>query len=195
MWSEEKIRSLALFLRQQLFPIHIAANKADSTKGEPWLAIESNGLVKPTMADMELALRRADSGGMIEYSPGSDSFDIADESKLNPAQLNALSSMKEKLSQSGGTGVTNLISGVLFGALDHVVVYPVADENAWKDGEGKVLPDAFVVPNGIEAKALAYKVHTDLGDGFIRAVDGKTRRIVGADHECRDSDVIKIHSK
>ena len=195
MWSEEKIRSLALFLRQQLFPIHIAANKADSTKGEPWLAIESNGLVQPTMADMELALRRADSGGLIEYSPGSDSFDIADESKLNPAQLNALSSMKEKLSQSGGTGVTNLISGVLFGALDHVVVYPVADENAWKDGEGKVLPDAFVVPNGIEAKALAYKVHTDLGDGFIRAVDGKTRRIVGADHECRDSDVIKIHSK
>ena len=42
--------------------IHIAANKADSTKGEPWLAIESNGLVQPTMADMELALRRADSG-------------------------------------------------------------------------------------------------------------------------------------
>ena len=195
LWPEEKIRSLALFLRQQLFPIHIAANKADSTKGEPWLAIESNGLVQPTMADMELALRRADSGGMIEYSPGSDCFDIADKSKLNPAQLNALSSMKEKLSQSGGTGVTNLISGVLFGALDHVVVYPVADENAWKDGEGKVLPDALVVPNGIEAKALAYKVHTDLGDGFIRAVDGRTRRIVGADHECRDSDVVKIHSK
>ena len=195
LWPEEKIRSLALFLRQQLFPIHIAANKADSTKGEPWLAIESNGLVQPTMADMELALRRADSGGMIEYSPGSDCFDIADKSKLNPAQLNALSSMKEKLSQSGGTGVTNLISEGLFGALDHVVVYPVADENAWKDGEGKVLPDALVVPNGIEAKALAYKVHTDLGDGFIRAVDGRTRRIVGADHECRDSDVVKIHSK
>ena len=62
LWPEEKIRSLALFLRQQLFPIHIAANKADSTKGEPWLAIESNGLVQPTKAEMELALRRADSG-------------------------------------------------------------------------------------------------------------------------------------
>ena len=33
---------------------------------------------------------------MISYSPGSDSFDIVDESKLNPAQLNALSSMKDK---------------------------------------------------------------------------------------------------
>ena len=62
--------------------------------------------------------------------------------------------MKEKLSQSGGTGLQILISGVLFGALDHVVVYPVADEKSLKDGEGKVLPDAFVVPNGIEAKAI-----------------------------------------
>ena len=32
MWSEDKVRSLALHLRCQLFPIHIAANKADSAK-------------------------------------------------------------------------------------------------------------------------------------------------------------------
>ena len=147
------------------------------------------------MADMELALRRADSGGMISYSPGKESFEIVDETKLNPAQINALSSMKDKLAEAGGTGVAELLSGVLFNALDHIVVYPVADENAWKDGEGRVLPDAFVVPNNIEAKELAYKVHSDLGDGFIRAVDGRTRRIVGADHECGDSDVIKIHAK
>ena len=103
--------------------------------------------------------------------------------------------MKEKLSKAGGTGVPNLLSRVLFDSLDHVVVYPVADENAWKDGEGRILPDAFVVPNGIEARTLAYKVHSDLGEGFIKAVDGRTRRIVGADHECVDNDVIKIHAK
>ena len=169
MWPEERVHSLAFYLRQQLFPIHIAANKADSAKGTPWDAIQANGMIQPTMADMELALRRADSSGMISYSPGSDTFEIVDESKLNPAQINALSSMKEKLAQSGGTGVAELLSRVLFDALDHVVVYPVADETAWKDGEGRILPDAFVVPNGIEAKALAYKVHSDLGDGFIKA--------------------------
>ena len=147
------------------------------------------------MADMELALRRADSGGMISYIPGSDTFAITDESKLNPAQLNALSSMKDKLSEAGGTGVASLLSRVLFGALNHVVVYPVADENSWKDSEGRILPDAFVVPNGMEAKALAYKVHSDLGDGFIKAIDGRTRRVVGAEHECGDNDVIKIHAK
>lgn len=195
MWSEEKVRSLSCHIRRQLFPIHIAANKADSAKGTPWQAITANGIVQPTMADMELALRRADSGGMISYSPGKESFEIVDETKLNPAQINALSSMKDKLAEAGGTGVAELLSGVLFNALDHIVVYPVADENAWKDGEGRVLPDAFVVPNNIEAKELAYKVHSDLGDGFIRAVDGRTRRIVGADHECGDSDVIKIHAK
>ena len=195
MWPEDRVHSLATYLRQQLFPIHIAANKADSSKGNPWNAIEANGIIQPTMADMELALRRADSGGMISYIPGSDTFAITDESKLNPAQLNALSSMKDKLSEAGGTGVASLLSRVLFGALNHVVVYPVADESTWKDSEGRILPDAFVVPNGMEAKALAYKVHSDLGDGFIKAIDGRTRRVVGAEHECGDNDVIKIHAK
>ena len=145
MWPEEKVRSLAFHMRKQLFPIHIAANKADSSKGTPWDAIESNGIIQPTMADMELALRRADSGGMISYNPGDDTFTIVDESKLNPAQINALSSMKEKLSTAKGTGVSLLLSRVLFDALNHVVVYPVADENAWKDGDGRILPDAFAV--------------------------------------------------
>ncbi|MGY8745524.1 MAG: YchF-related putative GTPase [Candidatus Poseidoniales archaeon] len=195
MWPEDRVHSLATYLRQQLFPIHIAANKADSAKGTPWNAIEANGIIQPTMADMELALRRADSGGMISYIPGNDTFTITDESKLNPAQLNALSSMKDKLSEAGGTGVAALLSRVLFGALNHVVVYPVADENTWRDSEGRILPDAFVVPNGMEAKTLAYKVHSDLGDGFIKAIDGRTRRVVGAEHECGDNDVIKIHAK
>ena len=195
MWDEDKMRTLAVELRKQLFPIHIAANKADSAENKPWEKIESQGIVQPTMADMELALRRADSAGMISYQAGKSDFQIKDESKLNEAQLNALSSMKNKLSMLGSTGVSDLICRVLFNALDHVVVYPVADEGAWKDGDGKVLPDAFVVPNGIEAKSLAYKVHSDLGDGFIKAIDARTRRVIGADYECQNNDVIKIHSK
>ena len=195
MWDEDKMRTLAVELRKQLFPIHIAANKADSVENKPWDKIQSQGIVQPTMADMELALRRADSAGMISYQAGESDFQIKDESKLNDAQLNALSSMKNKLSMLGSTGVSDLICRVLFDALDHVVVYPVADEGAWKDGDGKVLPDAFVVPNGIEAKSLAYKVHSDLGDGFIKAIDARTRRVIGADYECQNNDVIKIHSK
>ena len=39
------------------------------------------------------------------------------------------------------------------------------------------------------------EITVDLGDGFIRAVDARTRRIVGAEHECSNNDVIKIHAK
>ena len=195
MWDEDKIKQLSIYIRRQLFPIHIAANKADSVNEETWNIIQSDGIVQPTMADMELALRRADSAGIIQYKSGESEFLITEESKLNEAQANALAAMRVKLEKMGSTGVSKLISEVLFSALDHIVVYPVADENAWKDGEGRILPDAFVVPNSISAKSLAYKVHSDLGDGFIKAVDGRTRRVVGADHECSDSDIIKIHSK
>ena len=103
--------------------------------------------------------------------------------------------MLERLSTNKGTGVSSMIDSVLFDELNHIVVYPVQDENHWTDGEGKVLPDAFVVPSGIQAKNLAFKVHSDLGEGFIRGVDGRTRRVVGSDHELIDGDVLKIHAK
>jgi ribosome-binding ATPase YchF (GTP1/OBG family) len=103
--------------------------------------------------------------------------------------------MQERLSARSGTGLARLMDEVLFDRLNHIVVYPVQDETHWVDGDGRVLPDALVVPSGIHAKALASRVHTDLGEGFIRGVDGRTRRVVGADHECSDGDVLKIHAK
>jgi len=106
-----------------------------------------------------------------------------------------LSHMHAKLQTMQGTGLARLLDTVLFDRLDRIVVYPVQDETHWVDGEGRVLPDAFVVPQGIHAKALASHVHTDLGAGFIRGVDGRTRRVVGADHELADGDVLKIHAK
>ncbi len=39
---------------------------------------------------------------------------------------------------------------------------------------------------------LAFKVHTDLGENFIRAIDSRTKRIVGHDYELKDCDVLKI---
>jgi ribosome-interacting GTPase 1 len=45
---------------------------------------------------------------------------------------------------------------------------------------------------GSNAKDLAFKVHTDLGDNFIRAIDGKTHMTIGHDHVLKDDDVIKI---
>ena len=147
------------------------------------------------MADVELALRRAASAELISYVPGQNSFEFTNRDSLSEPQLKALNHMLERLSVNDGTGVSTLLDTVLFDELEHIVVYPVQDETHWTDGDGKVLPDAFVVPAGIQAKVLAYKVHSDLGDGFIRGVDGRTRRVVGAEHEMSDGDVLKIHAK
>ena len=62
-------------------------------------------------------------------------------------------------------------------------------------GDGKILPDALLIPQGSTAKDLAYAVHTDLGDGFIRAIDARSGRVIGADHELANDDVVKIHAK
>ena len=132
---------------------------------------------------------------MIDYQLGAQNFVIFDEASLTQPQLNALAKMSQKLANLGSTGIAEVLDQVLFDQLNHIVVYPVQDEGQWTDGDGKVLPDAFVVPQGIAAKPLAYKVHTDLGDGFIKGVDGRTRRAVGADYELNDGDVLKIHSK
>ncbi|EQD61989.1 translation-associated GTPase [mine drainage metagenome] len=75
-----------------------------------------------------------------------------------------------------------------------MVVFPVEDESRWTDSKGRVLPDAFLVPRGTTARQLAYRVHTDLGEGFLKAVDARRKRTLGADHPLEPGDVIRVVS-
>jgi ribosome-binding ATPase YchF (GTP1/OBG family) len=95
------------------------------------------------------------------------------------------------LEKYGSTGIQRCIEEAVK-MLRLIVVYPVEDDTHLTDKEGRVLPDAHFLPKGSTAKDLAYKVHTDLGDHFIRAVDARTHRVIGADHELNDGDVIRI---
>ena len=106
-----------------------------------------------------------------------------------------LDAILDRLERLGGTGLVSLVSRIVRERLERIVAYPVQDESHWTDGDGRVLPDALLVRRGTSAKGLAYAVHTDLGDGFIRAVDGRTGRVIGAEHEIDDNDVIKIVAK
>ena len=45
---------------------------------------------------------------------------------------------------------------------------------------------------GSTALDLAFKVHSDLGERFIRALNGKTKRVLGKEYVLEDGDVIKI---
>lgn len=144
------------------------------------------------MAETELALKKAAAGGLIEYLPGDEQFTIKEGAKLNDAQRKALDFMNDKLSGFGGTGIQNCLENATFEMLDQITVYPVEDDGRYTDHFGRILPDAFLMPRGSNAKDLAYKVHSDLGDKFIRAVNAKTKRTVGADYILQDGDVIKI---
>lgn len=107
---------------------------------------------------------------------------------------NALNYIKEYLKKNNGTGVRDLLNNAYFELLNMIVVYPVEDENKYCDKKGNVLPDAHLVKKGTTAKQLAYKIHTDIGDKFIYAVDAKKKIRIGADQELKEKDVIKIVS-
>ena len=193
-WDATSLHLLGKCMRAQLFPIVYAANKMDIAPPGVLDSFSDRTLVA-CMADMELALQRATSSGLIDYQSGSSTFELQKDATLNDTQKKALAHMKQRLQLANGTGLAKLLDEVLFDQLNHIVVYPVQDETHWVDGDGRVLPDALVVPAGLHAKALAGRVHTDLEAGFIRGVDGRTRRVVGADHEMSDGDVLKIHAK
>lgn len=193
-WDESTLLRLGACMRTVLFPVAYAANKWDIAPEGSTPNLGGRSL-HPCMADVELALKRADQAGLIRYEPGAAMFEIPNDHDLSQAQVKALRHMSERMQTLNGTGLAPLMDHVLFSMLDRMVVYPVQDESRWVDGEGRVLPDALVVPQLTQAKPLAYLVHSDLGDGFIRGVDGRTKRVVGAEHELHDGDVLKIHAK
>ena len=201
-WGQEELTTLAKTIRTGLFPICVAANKADRVEEDSWNQLEemvtaSGGILVPTSAEAELALSRASSAGLIQHRPGEDGFTVTEkgEANLSEAQRNALSSIGESLAKWSGGGLVGLVGDIVFDRLDRRVAYPVQDETHWIDGEGNILPDAILISEGTTAKGLAYAVHTDLGDGFIRATDARSGRVIGADHEVKNGDVIRIHAK
>ena len=150
-----------------------------------------------TSAEAELALRRASSSGMISYQIGDSDFELTDDGKenLTEKQRSALESISSTLSSWEGGGLVGLLSEVVFGQLSRIVAYPVQDETHWVDGDGKTLPDAILIQRGTTAKGLAFQVHSDLGEGFVRAIDARSGMVIGAEHELADGDVVSIQAK
>lgn len=194
-WGEEDIFKLCTTIRRGSKPIVIATNKSDlpaSVKSVEMMK-SLNRLVIPCAAEAELLLRRMAQKGLGEYVPGDDHFQILDASKLTPQQAKALDLVRERvLKVWGSTGVQQAINAAYLELLKCIVVYPVEDEGKLSDKAGHVLPDAYVMETGATAKDLAYAIHTDLGEGFLHAIDAKRGIRVGADYVLKDKDVIKI---
>ncbi|MBU4342206.1 MAG: redox-regulated ATPase YchF [Candidatus Altiarchaeota archaeon] len=189
-WSDEQLQEFATNLREISKPIIIVANKIDLDHGNFDRLKENYDLV-PVCSEAELALRQAEKAGVINYLPGDKEFKILKD--VDEKQKKALEFIQNNiLKKYGSTGVQNCLNTAVFDILKQIVVYPVENENKFMDNKGNVLPDAHLLPEGSTALDLAYKVHTDIGDKFIGAIDCKTKMKVRKDHQLNDCDVIKI---
>jgi ribosome-binding ATPase YchF (GTP1/OBG family) len=196
-WSDDDLMKFLNTLRSISKPMLIAANKIDlPTAEENAERLKELGyMVIPCCAEAELALRRAAEKKLIDYRPGDCGFTIMKPEELTDAQSKALKVVQEGvLRKFGSTGVQEAINMAFFKLLNMIVVYPVEDLEHLSDHNGRVLPDAYVVPYGTTARQLAYVVHTDLGESFIYAIEAHEKKRVGEDYVLKDRDVVSIVS-
>ena len=196
-WSEEDLLKFVDALRRISKPMLIVANKIDLPTAEANLEKlkKLNYTVIPCCAEAELALRRAAEKQLIDYKPGDCNLKITQPEKLTQSQTKALETIREKiLLEKGSTGVQEAINTAYFKLLNMITVYPVEDLEHLADHNGRVLPDAYLVPYGTTAHQFAYLIHTELGESFIYAVDAREKKRIGEDAVLRDRDVVSIVS-
>jgi ribosome-binding ATPase len=188
--------ALARAVRRASKPMVVALNKADLATREALdaLAATIQGPTVRMSAQAELALMKGVQAGLIDYTPGAPGF--TPKGTLTPAQEKGLLYIRDHVLQPlGQTGTTLALETAVLHLLGRVPVFPVEDEAKLTDKEGRVLPDCHLVPPGTTARQLAYRVHTDLGEHFIRAIDCRTHRAIGADHPLKAGDVVKVVAK
>ncbi len=196
MWTDEDLRKIATIMRERTKPMVIACNKIDV----PGSAANLDRLKKqfPTYqfigcsAESELALREAAKAGLIDYVAGEKRFTLIQEEKLNDRQKKGLQFIEQNiLDVHGSTGVQLVLDIAVFSLLGYLAIFP-GGANKLEDKDGNVLPDCFLLPPESTALDFAYKLHTDLGKNFIRAIDVKTKKTVGKEHPLKHRDVMEI---
>ena len=195
VWSENDLLKFAAGLRAESKPMIIAANKVDLEKGkENYEMLKKKFpemIIIPCSADSELALREAAKAELIDYIPGEKSFQV--KGNLNEKQLAALESIKKKVLDrfETGTGVQEVLNHSVFNLLGYISIFP-ASANRLKDSKGRILPDCFLLPPNSTAIDFAFFLHTDFGKNFVKAIDAKTKMILGKEHKLKNRDAIEL---
>ena len=197
-WTQEDLFKIGSQVRKIKKPMIIAWNKIDVPGAEENCErIQKefpNYILIRCSSESELALREAAKHGLISYVPGDNSFKINDESKLSEKQKAALGFIKINiLDKYGSTGVQEVLDKAVFELLKYIPIFP-GGINKLTDQYGKVLPDCFLLPHESTALDFAYRLHTDFGKNFIRAIDVKTKMTVGKDHKLKSGDVVEVIS-
>ena len=191
LWDEEELFRFSQSLRKYTKPMIIAANKIDTKNGaENFSKIkkEFDYPIIPCFAEGELALREADKNGLIEYIPGEGRFELKKE--LNDKQKRALDVIQKIMDEFGSTGVQDVLNKTVLEVLDYICIFPAGAKLS--DSKGNILPDCFLMKKGSTALDFAFRLHTDIGNNFVKAIDIRTKQAVGKDYKLKHCDGLEI---
>ncbi len=193
-WSERSIADFAKELRRETKPMIIACNKIDVPGAhENYLRLKKmfpQRMFVPCSAESELALREAAKHELISYVPGEKNFEIV--GKVSEAQKKGLEFIRTHiLEKFGSTGVQRVLDEAVFELLKYKVVFPGGVNNL-VDKHGNVLPDSFLMPPGATALDFAFRIHTDIGKNYVKAINVKTKLPLAKEYGLKHRDVIEI---
>lgn len=196
----ENLFILSKKLRELSKPMIIAANKCDILLEDRLFEKKINILkskfknykIIPVMSEYEYNLKKASKNLIIDYLPGQNNFTIINKEKLSKVQQDGLKIIKEGIEIIGNTGVQEVIDFAVFKLLEMIAVFPGGVK--LEDKKGNVIPDCFLMKKNTTALDFAYRLHTDFGKNFIKAIDIKTKMMVGKEHKLKTGDIIEIIS-
>ncbi len=197
----DNLKELSRKLREVSKPMVIAANKCDvlmennlwKTKLEKLQKEFPNYKIIPIIAEYEYNLKKAAENNIIKYIPGEDHFEVLNEDSLNEIQKKGLEIIAKNIKILGGTGVQQTLDYAVFKLLKMKPIFP-GSEKSLLGKTDYVIPDCFLMPENATALDFAYRLHTDFGKYFIKAIDVKNKIMVGKDHKLNFGDVIEIIS-
>ena len=194
LWSEDELFNFARELRKETKKMIIAANKIDrpnSKENYERIKKEFDYPIVCCFAEGELALREADKHGLIDYIPGESDFELVKE--LSEKQEEALNNIKKIIKEYSSTGIQEVLNKVVFDILSYKAIYPAGAKLA--DSKGNILPDCFLMPPNSTALDFAFRLHTDIGKNFVKAIDIRTKKAVGKDYVLKQGDGLEILTK
>ncbi|MCA9487009.1 redox-regulated ATPase YchF [Candidatus Woesearchaeota archaeon] len=196
----KELFSLARKLRELSKPMIIAANKCDVLQENKLWEKKLNILkeefpqhkIIPVMAEYEFNLRKAQEKQILRYIPGEGNFEILNEN-LNENQKKGLEIISKALQEMRTTGVQETLNAAVFDLLKMKPIFP-GGVSKLEDSKGNVLPDCFLMEEKATALDFAYRLHTDFGKNFIKAINVRTKMMVGKDHILSFGDIVEIVS-
>jgi len=195
-WTEEEKFAFAKKMREIGKPMIIVANKCDLPGAyenyERLVKQFPEYLIIPASAEAEIALKNAAKNGFIKYIPGDSDFEII--APLDDQQKKAMEFLRAYVKKAKGTGVQRALNAAVFDFLHYIAVFP-GGVNKLADSKGNILPDCFLMKPGSTALDFARTIHSDLAKGFVKAIDVRTKRALGADYVLKHRDIIEIMSR